>query len=247
MSASFNIHTGYGDIGDTIDVSEIDGLEKIVSADGSISFSGAILKDVDFISPIGMETHNLKADLATIGSAVFDAIRSAVANIDVITSATATLGVITSTTMTVADLFVTNTMNLRTLIVNEFYADIARITKLTVDGDFSVMGDTYLNRDVQVTRDVIIGGTLKAHNIITFSGNVQLDGTTGEYVWRHYELKPPVVHYASFHTNGGGWVGLVTLEYSDEVSATFRFYKHSFIGFESIGGTLLVNFIAIGS
>jgi hypothetical protein len=243
---NFNIHTGYGDIGDTIDVSEIDGLEKVVSADGTISFSGAIIKDVDYISSIKIDTHDLRADLATIGSAVIDSIKSASAVIDSLKSTTAAIDTINSTTATIRDLLVTN-MNMVTLTVKELYADIARITALTIDGDLSVMKNTFLNKDVQVTGDVTIGGTFKAHNIITFSGTVRLNNTTGEYVWRHYELKPPVTHYASFATGGGGLVKLVLLEGSDEFSATFRFFLYTFIGFELYGGLVEVNFLAIGS
>jgi hypothetical protein len=239
---SYNIHTNSIDLGANVTVSEIDGLETITTASGTLSLSGADVVDVNNLSVVTVTAQNLISASAEITTAKIDTLRSIIANIG-----TATIDALTSTTARIQDLFTTN-LNLVTLTVRELFASVVSIDgKLDVYGTVSNFGDTYMNRDATVTRDMIVGGTFSASNIIKFAGNITFTDTTGEYVWRHATLKPPIVHLGNMVAEAGGRAILTTLEFSEADYATFRFYQLSFIGPVAIGGTIKVCFIAIGS
>jgi hypothetical protein len=241
MSSNYNIHTNSTDLGANVTVSEIDGLETITSADGTISFSGADVSDVNNLSVIAVHAHKLISDSAEIIDGSIDTLKSITANVG-----TATIDALTCTTAHIQDLFTTN-LNLVTLTVRELFATTVSIDgKLDVYGTVSNFGDTYMNRDASVTRDMIVGGSFTAGNIIKYAGSITFTGTTGEYVWRHAALKPPVIHLGHMVTGGGARPIITCLEYSELDYATWRFFQMSFIGPAPIGGTIDVCFIAIG-
>jgi hypothetical protein len=253
----YNIHTNTTDLGSSVSVSEIDGLEKVTTADGHLSLSGASVQDVEDIVASGtITTQSIISTIAQVASATIEALTSTTATVasatiealsaTTATVASATIETLTSTTATVRDLFVTN-LTLTTLTVRELFASVVSIDgTLDVYGTTSFFEDTYMNRDATVTRNLNVGGTFTAGNIIKYAGAITLTDTTGEYVWRHATLNPPVIHLALMVTGAGARPIITCLEYSEVDYATWRFFQMSFIGPAPIGGTIQVCFLAIG-
>jgi hypothetical protein len=235
-AGAYNIHTNVTDLGASVTVSEIDGLERVTTDSGSLSLSGADVVDINNIVAAGVTTQSIISAVATLATATIDALTATAA-----TMTSATIDALTATTATIRDLTVVN-LNMDTLTVRELFASVVSIdNKLDVYGQVSVFGDTY------TSRDMIVGGSFTAGNVIKYAGSVTLspDGT-GEYVWQHAPLKAPVVHLAHMVTGPGGRPIITCLEYSELDYATWRFFQMSFIGPAAIGGTIQVCFLAIG-
>jgi hypothetical protein len=254
----YNIHTNSTDLGASVSVSEIDGLEKITTAEGRLSLSGADVDDVGDLVALGTITaQSLIATIAKMGSATIDTLTSTLATIGASTIGTATIGTatiraatidaLTSTTAHIQDLFTTN-LNLVTLTVRDLYATLVQIDgNLTTYGNASFSGDTFMNRDASVTKDLVVGGSVKAGNIIRFTGSVRAD-SGGEYRWDHAPLISPITYFASLKTNVDSRPSFALLAHTDPgYSATWIFWFSSAFGWERRGDLCDVNFLAIGS
>jgi hypothetical protein len=250
FNGGYNIHTNVIDLGAAVTVSEIDGLETVTTADGQLSLSGSNVVDIGNIVSVSLNTQRLTSLVANIASATIDALSATTLNATTLTATAAnltnaTIDALTSTTATIRDLFATNFETV-TLTLKELYADLVQVDgTLTVNQNATFFADTFMNRDATVARDLLVGGSFTAGNVITFEAFIK-PNSAGEYVWRHAPLKPPVVHLGAIEARGGGRPLIACLEYSEKDYATFRFYQLSIIGPEAIGDTNKVCFLAIG-
>jgi hypothetical protein len=243
-NGSYNIHTNVTDLGASVTVSEIDGLETVTTADGQLSLSGSNVVDIGNIVAVSLNTQRLTSLVANIASATIDALSSTTLNATAANLTNATVDALTSTTATIRDLFATNFQTV-TLTLKELYADLVQIDgTLTVFKDAIFMADTFMNRDASVTRDLVVGGSFTAGNIIKFVGDIK-PNSEGAFTWRHAPLKPPVIHFASIEMLGGSPL-IACLAYDQPDEATWRFYSLGFLGPQVIGDTNKVCFLAIG-
>jgi hypothetical protein len=191
---SFNIHTNVVDLGAAVSVSEIDGLERVTTAEGELSLSGANVFDVGNITAIGVTTQSLISAVATLATATIDALTSttatmATATINALTSTTATIDALNSTVATIVD-----------LTVKTLHMDLLRLKDLVVD-NLAEFNNIVVSGEAKFDSNAIVAGSLIANNIVSDRPHIQTD-ENGNYQWEHGRiLTSPVMYYASVAEN----------------------------------------------
>jgi hypothetical protein len=228
----YNIHTNATDLGASVSVAEIDGLERIETAEGRLSLSGANVVDVGEFDADKVVSRSIKATAGDIE--ILNAGSLGVrGDVDVTGSLRAAgnvqiSGLATIAEATIASLHTTMTDCVRLIAVNlsAAIAGFAQVTATAGDIETLDAGSLGVRGDVDVT------GSLRAGNIICTVLTVVADAT-GFYVWTHAVLKPPVFHIAI--PEGGEQLRLMN---TDETSARFLFYTDA---------PVRVHFLAIGA
>jgi hypothetical protein len=223
----YNIHTNATDLGASVSVAEIDGLERIETAEGRLSLSGANVVDVGEFDADKVVSRSIKADRASITD-----LTSTTGDIEILNAGSLGVrgdvdvtgalraagnvqisGLATIAEATIASLHTTMTDCVRLIAVNlsAAIAGFAQVTATAGDVETLNAGSLGVRGDVDVT------GSLRAGNIICTVLTVVADAQ-GFYVWTHAVLKPPVFHIAI--PEGGEQLRLMN---TDETSAVFYF------------------------
>jgi hypothetical protein len=220
FESNFNIHTGQVSFGGALSVGEIDDLEQVTSADGTISFNGSSFSDVGNISMQDLRTTTAEIGVVTADGVNATLLRAVTVYAGAVTATSVNAGDIKCATAEVGVLQAKDIQSATAEIgdVKSPAAEIGELTATNVNtGD--IKSATAEMGAVTVSGDCTVVGSLNAGNIVATFQHVRLDARDNSWTWiTGKTLKPPI--YCTAQIWGPSYLALIPRQEAYVVNVT---------------------------